>query len=1198
MGGKPSILDEVLQTLFPSNDNLLEFLRNYPFDGMRDMVDRLPSPLVPKDEYFGRTVEQLRAYRFDTELLFDRLNERFTLQRQLISDARSAYLTDRPAASGGAGTRPSTRKALLRSLLPFEDGDELVGRDQEVQSVLTIVLSGGFQFGVVWGRSGCGKTSLIRAGLLPAVRAAKRYPIYYERPTDEMMADPQATLQSWVQAGQGEDRSKPTVVVIDQLEAFFLRTKERAEHQRLADLIDAALSTAARPISFLLGIREDFFGKLHHLKIGKVPDPTKPATCYELDELAPTVAEEILAASVVSDGTQFSNDLIRKIADDLTVEGFVRPVELQIVGSALKQRRIKQENGYDTVGGARGLLQTYIKDEIASCPDKQMAALVLRRLCAEGRPIKSPEDVDKEALIETVARAGLDPISDRDLLQRTLERLIEAKLVVQRGENLYNLVHDFIASLIPVATAGIETAKEQANRLLTKYLAEYREDPKFRIPRHHLALIHKNADSSLSADRIARTLYFRSTVSAIGTIVLPVSVVAAALMAAYATVYFSEYLSTEPSRYAETTPSIVVRAGNPLLKILPGFDLVRVDTGYFMGDVATDDPEAADAVPRERLANFMWPGKNGYSRWADDLIPRLSPYKRVAAWRLLGRPEQALDSARELLPGGNVFVGESLGQLGATLDPAGRDDIFHKLSEIFTAASTPQERAAAATAIGQMILDGGDEASPETMFRSTFDGYMELANRKEAEDTVDLSFAADKLRRGPGALILAFPGVVREQDTKALLDFVADSESDAFRVRTALDLLQLIGLANPHRTSAIIHRLVDLTAADDDSGSWKVIDRIRVLHQLAAAHPDEVTSSAVAPLAKLIADQGKYGAVLAYSVIASINPAAASPEAIASIQTCAAADDEQVEPSTANGCITGLMRLKGAGANDAEALAKASASSGRDDLSDEDDEQSRRYLALVARPPFLPEQKRSALLSEFIGGQCIGSPQNILDDPDPYSLFYTVLETTKDVFKSDNVLELVSVMQKCNWAGSKRRLPELLVAAAKYQPDAILGLEDQLRKLDIGQAQSRTNSELPELAVAPVARADYERRKAEGSLSLQSIRSLVETRERADRRISGSYAAYLFWLDNNGERGAVERLLQDLGKEPDADVRMAANRAREMIRIARVTVAATPEVPFGLALARLQMFEESQEVHIVTAAHLALELLIDTRLKK
>jgi hypothetical protein len=54
------------------------------------------------------------------------------------------------------GEEPSASTAVLREPLPFEEGDPLPLRGNDVQQLYTLVVSRSFRFGVLWGKSGCG----------------------------------------------------------------------------------------------------------------------------------------------------------------------------------------------------------------------------------------------------------------------------------------------------------------------------------------------------------------------------------------------------------------------------------------------------------------------------------------------------------------------------------------------------------------------------------------------------------------------------------------------------------------------------------------------------------------------------------------------------------------------------------------------------------------------------------------------------------------------------------------------------------------------------------------------------------------------------------------------------------------------------------------------------------------------------------
>src|SRR5262249_3712255 len=63
----------------------------------------------------------------------------------------------------------TTPGLAFRGLLPFQeaDRDHFYGRDSDTLLMLKKVTSPEFRFGVLYGDSGCGKTSLLRAGVLP-----------------------------------------------------------------------------------------------------------------------------------------------------------------------------------------------------------------------------------------------------------------------------------------------------------------------------------------------------------------------------------------------------------------------------------------------------------------------------------------------------------------------------------------------------------------------------------------------------------------------------------------------------------------------------------------------------------------------------------------------------------------------------------------------------------------------------------------------------------------------------------------------------------------------------------------------------------------------------------------------------------------------------------------------------------------------
>src|SRR5271166_557151 len=81
--------------------------------------------------------------------------------------AAGAYLRRRRPKSSELPAEPRSSSSYLRSLLPFERGETLLGRDQEVGRLLALLRSLEYRVAFLSGEAGAGKTSLLRARIVP-----------------------------------------------------------------------------------------------------------------------------------------------------------------------------------------------------------------------------------------------------------------------------------------------------------------------------------------------------------------------------------------------------------------------------------------------------------------------------------------------------------------------------------------------------------------------------------------------------------------------------------------------------------------------------------------------------------------------------------------------------------------------------------------------------------------------------------------------------------------------------------------------------------------------------------------------------------------------------------------------------------------------------------------------------------------------
>lgn len=133
-----------------------------------------------------------------------------------------------------------------RGLARFEpyDRDLFFGRKRLVGEVLELVRE--HRFAAVFGPSGSGKSSLLRAGLIPLLREAAGV----DRPAVIRVLTPgEHPAQNHGKALLPQDGEGDTWVVVDQFEEVFTLCRDRAERDRFLDLLLAARAPGSRQVS-------------------------------------------------------------------------------------------------------------------------------------------------------------------------------------------------------------------------------------------------------------------------------------------------------------------------------------------------------------------------------------------------------------------------------------------------------------------------------------------------------------------------------------------------------------------------------------------------------------------------------------------------------------------------------------------------------------------------------------------------------------------------------------------------------------------------------------------------------------------------------------------------------------------------------------------------------------------------------------
>ncbi|TWP52319.1 hypothetical protein FKR81_12205 [Lentzea tibetensis] len=313
------------------------------------------------------------------------------------------------------------------------DADRFFGRENLTGKLLELV--GSRRFVGVFGASGSGKSSLLRAGLVPAlpgralvltpganpveecaVRLAALMGVSAVELKQEFAADP-ANL--WLRVRQFEPE---LVLVVDQFEEAFTLAPD-------AHWLVRALTGGPRVV---LGVRADFYGHC-----GRYPELVESLEGSQLlvgpmtsDELRRAITEPAARA-----GATVETALVARLVADVAGQAAALPLVSHALVETWRRRRgmTLSLNGYEAAGGIEhAVARTAEEVFFAFSPDEQRAArLLFLRLIALGEGTEDTKrrvprrELDADSLLDRLVSARLVTL-DRDSVELTHEALIRS----------------------------------------------------------------------------------------------------------------------------------------------------------------------------------------------------------------------------------------------------------------------------------------------------------------------------------------------------------------------------------------------------------------------------------------------------------------------------------------------------------------------------------------------------------------------------------------------------------------------------------------------------------------------------------------------------------------------------------------------------------------------------------------------------
>ncbi|MFI5679372.1 nSTAND1 domain-containing NTPase [Streptomyces cellulosae] len=385
--------------------------------------------------------------------------------------------------SAGDGSRDDDGPLTpYRGLARFEAGDSglFFGREQLTADLVDLLR--GRRFAAVFGPSGSGKSSLLRAGLIPVLRQAQEPGL---RPAairiltpGERPAHSHASLLIPAAPGDG-GAGADTVVIVDQFEEVFTLCNDAAERARFIDL----LLTARRPESrlrVLLAVRGDFYGRCaeHRDLADALRDANLLAGAMSPAELRDAVVKPATAAGL-SVERALTARLVQEVAD--------APGGLPLLSHALletwRRRRGKTLTmaGYEAAGRLDGAIAKTAEKVYAGFTEGQAAAArrVLLRMVAPGWGSPRSSEVESGGgtpdTRRPVERAEL-PGLGRDDTAQVVEALAGARLLTLDGDTV-EMAHEALITAWPRLRGWIEEDRERlrVHRNLTEAAHTWQE---------------------------------------------------------------------------------------------------------------------------------------------------------------------------------------------------------------------------------------------------------------------------------------------------------------------------------------------------------------------------------------------------------------------------------------------------------------------------------------------------------------------------------------------------------------------------------------------------------------------------------------------------------------------------------------------------------------------------------------------------
>lgn len=540
------------------------------------------------------------------------------------------------------------------------------GRDADIAELLEKLRDDQMRYLLLFGETGCGKSSLIRAGLIPALNKTGPYHCEYLRFFDRPLEELRQVLRSRVAVSNsnsasastpgtapGGDAGQPVslveelrqarervgktlVLFIDQFEEIHVNPIGSEEIRAIKEMVwSVAGKQASIDAKIVFSLRYDFLHLMDMFEDAEHLDNifARRSARYHLEHFSEQTARNVMLSMLRGpSGLLWPSELIERILGDLKIERLVHgelrnvvlPTEMQIVCQMVQAQGIRRASEYR---GKRQIIRDYVDKAIKTAPSgEDLARNVLLALIDDNRLTKAKP----QSLAQIAARTQA---GNTGRVQHLLDWLDEERHLIQtkpahKGHNeaLYELGHDHLVRIICDVAGATLSGASLSRSILSASRLQRELNPRYRLSISDCVRLYRYPPDEMKPED--RDFLRRSVRGFVVRFCLPAVALLSLILVVRSTASHLDF--DEQDRDA-----LVIRKGLPYLQPLLGSQQVRVQTGMkkyrLPGHKRGVQPLLTD-VGRKRwhldLLRFVHPGLSAEETLRTDLVKIASEYFR------------------------------------------------------------------------------------------------------------------------------------------------------------------------------------------------------------------------------------------------------------------------------------------------------------------------------------------------------------------------------------------------------------------------------------------------------------------------------------------------------------------------------------------------------------------------------------------